>query len=164
MIYPLTSAPGGPRLCAQALGQGLVEGGKGFFIKPVEGAMDNGAKGFVKGLGKGALGLLAKPISGVATLASKTAEGIASDAKSLVGGRARMQLRVRQPRVIGPDTVLHPYPRTPPLGAQQQAGAPPHAEDEEEEPHEEAAAPGERGSTSRADEELGAVARHLRAF
>ena len=137
-----------------------MEGGKGFFIKPVEGAMDNGAKGFVKGLGKGALGLLAKPISGVATLASKTAEGIASDAKSFVSGRARMQLRVRQPRVIGPDTVLHPYPRTPPLGAQQ-AGAPPHAEDEEEEPREEAAEP---GSTSRADEELGAVARHLRAF
>ena len=105
-----------------------MEGGKGFFIKPVEGAMDNGAKGFVKGLGKGALGLLAKPISGVATLASKTAEGIASDAKSLVGGRARMQLRVRQPRVIGPDTVLHPYPRTPPLAP----GTPP-ADDEADE-------------------------------
>ena len=46
---------------------------------------------------------------------AKTAEGLASDAKHLASGRARTQLRVRQPRVIGPDSVLHPYPRTPPL-------------------------------------------------
>ena len=61
--------------------------------------MDDGAKGFVKGLGTGLVGVLAKPISGVAALASKTAEGIASDAKKVVGSRARLQLRVRQPRV-----------------------------------------------------------------
>ena len=40
----------------------------------------------------------------------------------------RTQLRVRQPRVIGPDSVLHPYPRTPPLAP----GTPP-ADDEADE-------------------------------
>ena len=59
---------------------------------------------------------------------AKTAEGLASDAKHLASGRARTQLRVRQPRVIGPDSVLHPYPRTPPLAP----GTPP-ADDEADE-------------------------------
>ena len=52
----------------------MVEGGKGFFIKPVEGAMDNGAKGFVKGLGKGALGLLASEAFGWQLIAGGDAQ------------------------------------------------------------------------------------------
>ena len=108
----------GLRMGVQALGQGILEGGKGVFVKPIAGAMDNGARGFVKGVGTGLVGVFAKPISGVAALASKTAEGLASDARKVIGGRGSQQLlRMRQPRVIGPDTVLHPYPRRPPLDA-----------------------------------------------
>ena len=47
------STRGGLLMGAQSLGQGLLEGGKGVFVKPVAGAMDDGARGFVKGLGTG---------------------------------------------------------------------------------------------------------------
>jgi len=47
------STRGGLLMGAQSLGQGLLEGGKGVFVKPVAGAMDDGARGFVKGLGSG---------------------------------------------------------------------------------------------------------------
>ena len=122
------STRGGLLMGAQSLGQGLLEGGKGVFVKPVAGAMDDGARGFVKGLGTGLIGLIAKPTSGLAGAMAKTAEGLASDAKHLTSGRARTQLRVRQPRVIGPDSVLHPYPRTPPLGP----GTPPPDDEADE--------------------------------
>ena len=47
------STRGGLLMGAQSLGQGLLEGGKGVFVKPVAGAMDDGARGFVKGLRSG---------------------------------------------------------------------------------------------------------------
>ena len=122
------STRGGLLMGARSLGEGLLEGGKGVFVKPVAGAMDDGARGFVKGLGTGLIGLIAKPTSGLAGAMAKTAEGLASDAKHLASGHARAQLRVRQPRVIGPDTVLHPYPRTPPLGP----GTPPQDDEADE--------------------------------
>ena len=122
------STRGGLMMGARSLGEGLLEGGKGVFVKPVAGAMDDGARGFVKGLGTGLIGLIAKPTSGLAGAMAKTAEGLASDAKHLASGHARAQLRVRQPRVIGPDTVLHPYPRTPPLGP----GTPPQDDEADE--------------------------------
>ena len=95
----------------RSLGEGLREGAKGVLAKPLQGAMDDGARGFVKGLGRGLLGVAAKPLSAVASLVSKTAEGIASEAKDLASrdkqrGSAAMRSRVRQPRVIGPDRVL----------------------------------------------------------
>jgi vacuolar protein sorting-associated protein 13A/C len=98
----------------KALGVGFREGATGVLSKPLQGAMDDGARGFVKGLGRGLLGVAAKPISGVASLVSKTAEGIAADAKDLTArGRraAALRTRVRQPRLIGPDGVLLPYPK-----------------------------------------------------
>jgi vacuolar protein sorting-associated protein 13A/C len=106
----------GLALGVKALRQGLCEGAKGVLAKPLQGAMDDGARGFVKGLGQGLLGVAAKPLSGVASLVSKTAEGIASDANDLTArGRraAALRMRVRQPRLIGSDGVLKPYPKMP---------------------------------------------------
>ena len=52
---------------------------------------------------------------GVATLASKTTEGAASDARRLMvrGNLSKewLQMRVRQPRLMGENNVLLPYPR-----------------------------------------------------
>ncbi len=39
----------------------IVEGVKGVVKKPVKGAKRSGAKGFIKGLGKGFLGLVGRP-------------------------------------------------------------------------------------------------------
>ena len=40
------------------------------------GAKKSGAKGFFKGMGKGLVGVVAKPVSGVVDFASSTLEGI----------------------------------------------------------------------------------------
>ena len=115
----------------QALGQGLLGAVTGVIRNPVEGAINDGAKGFVKGVGSGLVGLIAKPTSGLAGAVAKTTEGLASDAKRLTQAGAdarRPQMRVRQPRVIGADAVLLPYPR-----AQLLAYHPPPREPEEEE-------------------------------
>ena len=40
------------------------------------GAKKSGAKGFFKGVGKGLVGVVAKPVSGVVDFASSTLEGI----------------------------------------------------------------------------------------
>ena len=73
-------------------------------------------------MGKGAIGIIAKPISGTAAAISKTAEGAASEVKQLTGGKEEVMLRVRQPRELslgassgavdgGGSAVLLPYPR-----------------------------------------------------
>ncbi len=50
--------------------KGFVDGVKGVVTNPVSGAKQGGAKGFVKGLGKGFLGLVARPTGEVADFAS----------------------------------------------------------------------------------------------
>jgi len=47
-------------------------------MQPYRGAKQSGAKGFGKGVGKGLLGTVVKPVSGVVDLISKTTEGIES--------------------------------------------------------------------------------------
>jgi len=115
----------------EALAAGVREGAKGVIYKPIQGAMDQGARGFVKGIGHGLLGAVAKPLSGVATLASKTSEGVASEARRLVlmGDKSKewLQMRVRQPRVLGPSHMLLPYPRMPPIAIA--AGAASHGKE-----------------------------------
>ena len=96
----------------QAMGLGLVGGVSGVFQEPVRGAMEGGKAGFIKGVGRGLVGVVAKPMSGFAGMVSKTSEGMASDAKRVTvrGKEKDTQLRVRQPREIGADSVLLPYP------------------------------------------------------
>ena len=84
---------------AQALGHGLLGAVTGVIRHPVEGAINDGARGFVKGVGSGLVGLIAKPTSGLAGAVAKTTEGLASDAKRLTQAGAdvrRPQMRVRQ--------------------------------------------------------------------
>lgn len=40
------------------------------FTKPVAGAKEDGVEGFFKGLGKGAVGLVTRPVAGVVDFAS----------------------------------------------------------------------------------------------
>jgi hypothetical protein len=64
---------------------------------------------------------------GVATLASKTSEGMASDARRYMVrsnlSKEWLQMRVRQPRLLGENNVLLPYPRMPLLIAQSAAAS-----------------------------------------
>jgi vacuolar protein sorting-associated protein 13A/C len=47
-----------------------VNGVTGVVTKPVTGAMQDGASGFFKGLGKGIVGLVARPTGGIVDFAS----------------------------------------------------------------------------------------------
>lgn len=107
----------GLKMGFNALGMGVKAGVVGVVTAPITGAMDDGARGFAKGLGRGLIGVFAKPLSGMAAFASKTTEGIASEARRIAAGSAAMRynLRMRQPRSLAQDGVLRPYPPVPPL-------------------------------------------------
>lgn len=47
-----------------------MSGVTGVITKPVSGAKEQGVEGFFKGLGKGAVGLVVKPVAGVVDFAS----------------------------------------------------------------------------------------------
>ena len=104
-------------LGGQLFRAGVYSGVTGVVRQPIRGAREAGAKGFVQGVGKGTIGLIAKPASGAAAMISKTAEGAASEVKQLTSGKSEVMLRVRQPRELrgsgtGTDSgVLLPYPR-----------------------------------------------------
>lgn len=72
------------------------------------------------------VGLVSKPVAGLATLVSKVSEGAANSVKSAArslqgsgGGRrtTTLQHRARQPRHIEPGGALLPYPPAPALGS-----------------------------------------------
>ncbi len=75
----------------------------GVVVSPVHGAHDDGIKGFFKGVGKGLLGIIAKPVGGIFDSVSLILEGI---------GRAsemgeEVVVRVRIPRFIDPKVVSY---------------------------------------------------------
>lgn len=47
-----------------------MEGVCGLLIRPLQGAAEAGAGGFVKGLGRGAVGLVVRPVGGVVDFTS----------------------------------------------------------------------------------------------
>ncbi|KAI5306994.1 hypothetical protein KEM56_005829 [Ascosphaera pollenicola] len=96
-----------------AFAQSLASGIGGLARHPLEGAEKDGIQGFVKGIGKGILGLPTKSIVGAFDFASSLAEGVRNtttvfDANDLD--------RVRYPRFIGMDGVIRPYSAREALG------------------------------------------------
>lgn len=79
----------------------------------MEGAEKNGVSGFFKGLGKGLVGVIAKPIIGVFDLASNVTEGINIRFSFLIKGIKNTTTvfedeldRQRLPRHIAKDGIL----------------------------------------------------------
>lgn len=70
----------------------------GLVTQPYEGAESGGVEGFFKGVSKGFVGLVVKPVVGVIDLASKTAEGVKNTANYF--DDKPNELRVRIPRVF----------------------------------------------------------------
>jgi len=60
----------------ESIGTGLLSGVTGVFTQPLEGFKKDGFVGGLKGLFKGATGLVVKPITGILDGVSKTAEGL----------------------------------------------------------------------------------------
>lgn len=96
-----------------AFAASMASGIGGLARHPLEGAEKEGALGFVKGVGKGVLGLATKPAIGAFDLASNVAEGVRNtttvfDAEGLD--------RVRLTRFIGTDGIVRPYSQREALG------------------------------------------------
>ena len=92
------------RLC------GVREGLSGVFQQPLQGARSGGVKGFAKGLGKGALGLLAKPLVGVTEGAAQVLQGVHRGTADGTAAATCVHERVRERRALyGGARVLRPY-------------------------------------------------------
>ena len=116
-VPPPATTYEGVKMGAKAMRHGIVRGVNAAYRHPVRGAASGTPTGLIKGCGRGVLGLVVSPLTGVMSATSKATEGLASDLRSVTPGgierkaRERM-LRERQPRVLGPGAILLPYPRT----------------------------------------------------
>jgi hypothetical protein len=91
---------------------GFSDGVTGVVKAPMRGAEKRGIEGFAKGVGKGLLGLLVKPIIGISDAATDVMIGVKSTVEKNTFqqslGLERNQLRPRR-TLYGRDKVLHPY-------------------------------------------------------
>ncbi|XP_052870380.1 intermembrane lipid transfer protein Vps13 [Anopheles cruzii] len=90
----------------KGLVMGVFDGVTGVFTKPISGAKEEGVEGFFKGLGKGAVGLVARPIAGVTDFASGSFDAVkrATELSDEV-------IRLRPPRYLHKDGIVRPYYR-----------------------------------------------------
>ena len=86
------------------LAHGFWRGLSGIIRKPIEGARDDGFEGFMKGIGKGAVGVIAQPATGVIDFAS----GSLGALKKAVDINAEAK-RQRPARFFPRDSILRPY-------------------------------------------------------
>uniref|UniRef100_A0A182FL84 Vacuolar protein sorting-associated protein 13 n=1 Tax=Anopheles albimanus TaxID=7167 RepID=A0A182FL84_ANOAL len=90
----------------KGLVMGVFDGVTGVFTKPISGAKEEGVEGFFKGLGKGAVGLVARPIAGVTDFASGS-----FDAVKRATELSDETMRLRPPRFLHKDGIVRPYNR-----------------------------------------------------
>lgn len=98
---------------ANAFAVSIASGFEGLALKPIEGAQRSGAGGFFKGVGRGLVGAVTKPVIGVFDLASNVTEGIRNT--TTVFDPQDID-RVRLPRFIADDGVLRAYNERESLG------------------------------------------------
>ncbi|KAI8385604.1 hypothetical protein BD560DRAFT_383802 [Blakeslea trispora] len=91
---------------ATSFASSVASGFSGLVARPIEGASKEGVGGFIKGFGKGLVGVVTKPAVGVFDFTSNVTEGIRNTATP---SDTNMIERVRFPRYIGPDGLLKPY-------------------------------------------------------
>lgn len=84
----------------------VASGFEGLALRPLEGAEQGGAGGFLKGVGKGLVGAITKPAVGVFDLASNVTEGMRNT--TMVFDQNDID-RVRLTRFIASDGIVRPY-------------------------------------------------------
>ena len=98
-LYGITSG-------ANSLFTSVASGIEGLALRPLEGAEENGASGFIQGIGRGLVGAVTKPAAGFFDMASSITEGLRNT--TLVFEQNDI-VRVRLPRFIANDHILRPY-------------------------------------------------------
>ncbi|KAF5097110.1 hypothetical protein D0Z00_002508 [Geotrichum galactomycetum] len=91
---------------ANSFVEGITSGVSGLALAPVQGASEEGAMGFFKGLGKGLIGLPTKTAIGLLDMASSVSEGVRNTTTLL---DAHSISRIRPPRFIARDGIIRPY-------------------------------------------------------
>lgn len=86
-------------------GEGLIKGVAGIVYQPIKGAQEDGAAGFLKGVGQGLIGVVVKPTVGALDMVQRTTEGIKNTTSSADQNRKRR----RPPRFIDRDRLLRVY-------------------------------------------------------
>ncbi|KAF1611674.1 UNVERIFIED_CONTAM: Vacuolar protein sorting-associated protein 13, partial [Eudyptes robustus] len=94
------------------LTQGVVDGITGVFTKPIEGARQGGVVGFTKGIGKGLIGAVTRPASGLVDFASGSLNAVKT-----VASNAEDAQHVRPARVVQSDLIVRPYNYSDAFGA-----------------------------------------------
>lgn len=93
------------------LAQGFIEGVSGVVTAPIRGGQRRGFEGFAKGLGKGLLGLILKPMIGISDAATDVFVGVKSSVEGGEGNRevvSPCQIRPRR-AMYGRDKVMRNY-------------------------------------------------------
>ncbi|KAG8675942.1 hypothetical protein FPOAC1_001937 [Fusarium poae] len=79
---PVTDWKSGGTVAAKNFGYGFYEGITNIVTKPIKGVKDEGTMGFLKGVGKGSVDMIAKPGSAMFGLLAYPAQGIYKSVKS----------------------------------------------------------------------------------
>lgn len=87
----------------------LAEGIAGIFTKPFKKAKEEGATGFIKGVGSGILGAIASPFTAVFRVGHSVASGVGNTAVLLGRGKLPTHGRFRFPRYFNARNVLLVY-------------------------------------------------------
>ena len=98
---------------ANSLFTSVASGIEGLALRPLEGAEQSGASGFVQGLGRGLVGAVTKPAAGLFDLASNVTEGLRNTTTVFEQNDID---RVRLPRYVASDLVIRPYSSREALG------------------------------------------------
>lgn len=94
-----TTFTGGVESAVVKLISGVLEGVTGIVQKPIRGAEKDGVEGFAKGIGKGLLGLLVKPVIGLSDAATDVMIGVKGTVEAghyMSGVLAHTQMRPRR--------------------------------------------------------------------
>lgn len=86
-----------------------MSGFTGIFTKPYQKAREEGAKGFVKGLGAGLLGAVASPFTATLRLGTNLSTGIKNSAIRIGKGKLPTYGRFRHPRYFNSRGILEPF-------------------------------------------------------
>ena len=85
---------------SKALVGGIASGIGGLFYQPFKGARNGGVGGFFKGIGKGVVGVVTKPVAGTLEAVSNVTEGIANGARDAGSTKKRNKRGILRPRRI----------------------------------------------------------------
>ena len=91
----------------KSLGRGVFQGFTGIFYQPIKGFSRDGTRGAIKGVGKGLVGILVKPMAGMVDMVAYTTEGIKNTPAYI--SRRKMLSRIRYPRYWPAGSSLKGY-------------------------------------------------------